>query len=60
LWRHRQGDRLVFLHGFDKNEKDNISSREQEALRKLGGYYMALCDADLSKMARDGIVIEVG
>jgi hypothetical protein len=28
---HRQGDRLVFLHGFDKNEKDNISSREQEA-----------------------------
>jgi hypothetical protein len=57
---HRQGDRLVFLHGFDKNEKDSISSKEQEALRKLGDYYMALRDADLSRMVRDGIVIEVG
>jgi hypothetical protein len=56
---HRQGDRLVFLHGFDKNDKDNISSREKKALHKLGDEYMAFRDADLSGMVRDGLIIEV-
>jgi hypothetical protein len=56
---HREGDRLVFLHGFDKHEKDNISSREKKALHKLGDDYMAFRDADLSRMVRDGLIIEV-
>jgi hypothetical protein len=25
---HRQGNRLIFLHGFSKNEKDDISNKE--------------------------------
>jgi hypothetical protein len=56
---HRQGDRLVFLHGFDKNEKDNISPREKKALHKLGDHYMAFRDADLSRIVREGLIIEV-
>jgi hypothetical protein len=56
---HRQGDRLVFLHGFDKNDKDNISPREKRALHKLGDYYMTFSDAALSRMVRDGAIIEV-
>lgn len=31
---HRQGDRLIFVHGFAKNETDNITKKEKEALRK--------------------------
>jgi hypothetical protein len=56
---HRQGDRLVFLHGFDKNDKDNISPREKEALHKLGDCYMTFSDAALSRTVRDGGIIEV-
>jgi hypothetical protein len=56
---HRQGDRLVFLHGFSKNEKDNISKKEKKALHKLGDQYMAYRDADISKLTREGLIIEV-
>jgi hypothetical protein len=56
---YRRGDRMVFLHGFDKRDKDNISSRELDALRKLGDYYMTLSGAELSAAARDGKIIEV-
>lgn len=37
---HRQGDRLIFVHGFAKNETDNITKKEKEALRKLCDVYM--------------------
>lgn len=56
---HRQGDRLVFLYGFDKNDKDNISQREKTALHRLGDYYMTFSDAALSSTVRDGGIIEV-
>ncbi len=56
---HRQGDRLVFLHGFDKNDKDNISPGEKKALHKLGDYYMTFSDAALSRTVGDGGIIEV-
>ena len=56
---HRQNDRLVFLHGFAKNEKDNITKNEKEALHKLGDEYMGFRDAQLTKMAREGVIIEI-
>lgn len=56
---HRQGDRLVFLHGFAKNEKDNITKNEKEALRKLGDEYMGFPAAQLTKMAREGVIVEI-
>jgi hypothetical protein len=56
---HRQGDRLVFLHGFGKNEKENISKKEKLALLKLGDHYMGLSDADMTKLVREELIIEV-
>jgi hypothetical protein len=56
---HRQDDRLVFLYGFDKRDKDNISLKEKTALRKLADYYMTFSDAGISKLAKDGSIIEV-
>lgn len=56
---HRQGDRLVFLHGFGKSEKDNISKKEKKALLKLGDHYMAFGDADMTKLVREELIIEV-
>jgi len=56
---HRQGDRLVFLHGFNKHDKANISSKEKTALHKLADYYMTFSDAGMSKLVQDGSIIEV-
>lgn len=56
---HRRGARLVFLHGFGKNEKENISKKEKVALLKLGERYMCLSDADMTKLVREELLIEV-
>jgi hypothetical protein len=52
---HRQGDRLVFLHGFG----NDISSKEEKALRKLGDEYMAYSGAKLSKQVQERLIVEV-
>jgi hypothetical protein len=56
---HRQGDRLVFLFGFDKHDRENISPKEKKSLQKLADYYMTFTDAGMSKLVEDGSVIEV-
>lgn len=56
---HRQGDRLIFLHGFAKNEKETITKKEKKALHKIGDEYMAFRDAQLAKMVREELIIEV-
>lgn len=56
---YRQGTRLVFLHGFAKNEKANISRNEQKALQKLGEVYMGYDDAMLTKQVMAGLILEV-
>ncbi len=56
---HRQGDRFVFLHGFAKNEQENISKQEKRALLKLGDQYMEYDDRTLSKMVTGRLIAEV-
>jgi hypothetical protein len=56
---HRQGDRLVFLHGFCKNEQDNISRKEKAALHKLGDWYMEYSGDELSELVRKELIIEI-
>jgi hypothetical protein len=56
---HRQGDRLLFLFGFDKHDRENISPTEKKALHRQADNYMAYSDADLSKLVEDGSIIEV-
>ena len=56
---HRQGNRLIFLHGFSKNEKDNISNKELKALRKLGDQYMEYSESTVSKQVAERIMVEI-
>ena len=56
---HRQGDRLVFLHGYAKNEKNDITKKEKSALLKLGGVYMGYDEARLSRMVAKGLIVEI-
>ncbi|MGF9693007.1 type II toxin-antitoxin system RelE/ParE family toxin [Rhizobium sp. 0TCS1.26] len=56
---HRQGDRLIFVHGFAKNETDNITTKEREALRKLCDIYMLADDRTLAKMIGLNQILEI-
>jgi hypothetical protein len=56
---HREGDRLIFVHGFAKNETDNITRKEREALRKLCDIYMLADDRTLAKMIALNQILEI-
>ncbi len=56
----RQGERLFFLYGFAKKEKDNISQKEKAALTRLAEVYMAYDDATLASILADGDLLEIG
>ena len=55
----KQGERLFFLHGFAKSEKDNITRKEKAALTRLAEVYMGYDDAALAEIVADGDVLEI-
>ena len=56
---HHLGKRLVFLHDFNKNEKDNITKAERSALLKLGDIYIGFSEATISQIVSNGNLVEV-
>jgi hypothetical protein len=48
-----------FVHGFAKNEKDNIDDDELEALRELASYLLNYDDTALRRAVENKILIEV-
>ncbi|MCO5730945.1 type II toxin-antitoxin system RelE/ParE family toxin [Rhizobium sp. SSA_523] len=56
---HRQADRLIFVHGFAKNEADNISKSEKLALRKLCDIYMLADNKTLAEMIGKNAILEI-
>ena len=55
----RIGDRYVFLHGFSKSEKANITRDEKRALQFAGKVFLELSGAALSKALLSGVLLEV-
>ncbi|MGV1896458.1 MULTISPECIES: type II toxin-antitoxin system RelE/ParE family toxin [Rhizobium/Agrobacterium group] len=56
---YRQADRLIFVHGFAKNEADNINKSEKKALRKLCDIYMGADDKKLVEMISKNTILEI-
>ncbi|GEO39393.1 hypothetical protein SAE02_35410 [Skermanella aerolata] len=56
---HRQGNRWVFLHGFCKNEKDNITKKEKLGLQMIGDQYMKFSDAVLTRQVSENLIVEI-
>lgn len=56
---YRHEDRLVFIYGFAKNESENISRKEKEALRKLCDIYMQAPEAKLAEMIKQQKILEI-
>jgi len=55
----RAGSRAFFVHGFAKNERDNIDANELAALRKLAAILLNYDPADLSLALANKTLIEV-
>ncbi len=59
LLAFRRGSRIVFLYGFSKNEKQNITEREQEVFTKLANQYLRIEDKNLEPLIKKGELIEI-
>jgi len=55
----RIGSRCVFLHGFPKSDKANITQDEKKALQFAGRVFLELSLEDLSKALQRGVLSEV-
>ncbi|HEX5325723.1 MAG TPA: type II toxin-antitoxin system RelE/ParE family toxin [Acetobacteraceae bacterium] len=53
------GSRAFFVHGFAKNERDNIGGVELAAFKKLAAALLAYEDAALATAIAAGILMEV-
>ena len=55
----RIGSRYVFLHGFPKSYKANITQDERKALQYVGKVFLELSGNSLSKALQSGLLVEV-
>ena len=55
----RIGSRYVFLHGFPKSDKANITQDEKKALQFAGKVFLELSVEVLSKALQAGVLLEV-
>lgn len=53
------GVRAFFVHGFAKNEKDNIRNDELVALRKLASELLGYDDRAIARVIASGTLMEV-
>jgi hypothetical protein len=55
----RAGERAIFVHGFAKNEVENIRSDELAALKKLSALMLAYRREEIEKAVASGTLLEV-
>lgn len=55
----RIGSRYVFLHGFPKSDKANITQDERKALQFAGKVFLELSAENLAKALESGVLLEV-
>ncbi|MGH9655337.1 MAG: type II toxin-antitoxin system RelE/ParE family toxin [Bryobacteraceae bacterium] len=55
----RAGSRAFFVHGFAKNEKENIEKNELTALKKLASELLAYDDKTIARVVASGTLVEV-
>ena len=53
------GSSYVFLHGFPKSDKANITQNEKKALQLAGKVFLELSAGDLAKALEIGVLLEV-
>jgi hypothetical protein len=56
---YRQGTRAVFLSGFAKNERENISAEEEGLLADVGARLIDLGDKNIAQYLKDKTLWEI-
>ena len=52
-------DRSVFLYGFAKNERDNISPKELKTLQELAKTWLEASEKDIAAALESGLLTEI-
>ncbi len=55
----RRGEQSFFVHGFAKNDRDNLRPEELRALRALADEMLGMDDSGLEAMLANGMIGEV-
>ncbi len=55
----KKGGRAVFMYGFSKSERANISLKEKDVYKRLARYYLEVTEAQLVCLVERGELIEV-
>lgn len=55
----RSGDRAVFVYGFAKNERQNITAEELKTFRKLASHLLAYQPAELAVAVSNNVLMEI-
>lgn len=55
----KKNDRAVLMYGYAKNERDNISEKEEIVYKKLAAYYLEVTDSKLNLLVKNGELFEV-
>ncbi|MCF6255799.1 MAG: type II toxin-antitoxin system RelE/ParE family toxin [Gammaproteobacteria bacterium] len=56
---YRENDRAIFLYGFAKNERENISASELQHFKKLGNDLLALNKDKLTHFVDEKILFDI-
>ena len=56
---YRKGEKAIFLYGFGKNEKDNISDSELNYFKTLGNDLLALNIDQLKQLIEKSILFDI-
>ncbi len=55
----QEDDRSIFLYGFSKGERANISPKEKKAFKKMSNQLMSKTEAELNKAVKNGALIKI-
>lgn len=55
----KKGGRTVFMYGYAKNHRGNISDKEEIIYKKLAKYYLDLAEVTLDALVKGGELFEV-
>lgn len=55
----KRDDRAVFMYGFAKNQRDNLTSKEEDVYKKLAREFLSMTDQQISTLITNGNLFEV-
>jgi len=56
---YKKGNRAIFIHGFAKNEKSNLSRKELNAFKEFSKILLGLSETEITLAIENGNFIEV-